>query len=119
MFVMFKSSVYLFTVILLVALLNNLVNAEHSYLNLRSTFDSSVILGELEDNQVPTLENLFQKPTYWDINNISSPCKHYDYKRNFLCQKIVTFDKEGYEQSLQDTRKLFLSRLGRFPYSVY
>lgn len=92
-------------------LVQSLINAEHTYLNLRSVFDSSVILGELEDNQVPTLENLFQKPTYWDINNVSSPCKHSDYKRNFLCQKIVTFDRDGYEKSLQDTRKLFLGRL--------
>ena len=61
--------------------------------------------------KIPTLENLFQKVTYWDINNNSSPCIYADYKRNYLCQKVVTFDRLGYEQSLQDTRKLLLSRL--------
>lgn len=89
-----------------------LVAVKDLYLNLRSSFDTSGFLDELDENQVPTLENLFQKPTYWDINNVSSPCKYYGYKRNFLCQKIISFDKEGYEKSLQDTRKLFLSRLG-------
>lgn len=83
-----------------------------SYLNVRPSFDESDFLGEVPENQVPTLENLFQKTSYWDINNITSPCKYHDYKRYVLCQKVILFDKEGYEKSLQDTRKLFLGRLG-------
>ena len=83
-----------------------------SYLNVRPSFDESEFLDGAQRNHVPTLENLFQKTSYWDINNITSPCKYHDYKRYVLCQKVILFDKEGYEKSLQDTRKLFLGRLG-------
>lgn len=61
--------------------------------------------------KIPTLENLFQKVTFWDMNNMSSPCQHYGKKRATLCHKVVSFDRDGYEKSLQDTRKLILSRL--------
>jgi hypothetical protein len=68
----------------------------------------------IDEDSVPTLEDLFQRKTYWDINNITSPCKFTDERRNFLCQKVTVFDKEGYEESLETTRKLFLGRLGLF-----
>jgi hypothetical protein len=61
--------------------------------------------------KIPTLENLFRVVTYWDINNSSSPCTYSGNKRNQLCHKVITFDQEGYEKSLQDTRNLILSRL--------
>ena len=61
---------------------------------------------------IPTLENLFQKVSFRDNSNMSSSCPHgYGIKRDTLCQKIVTFDRDGYEKSLQDTRKLILNRL--------
>jgi hypothetical protein len=62
-------------------------------------------------NKIPSLESLFQVTKYWDNNNRSSPCTHIGKKRSTLCHKVVEFDKEGYEKSLQDTRKLILSRL--------
>jgi hypothetical protein len=62
-------------------------------------------------HKIPTLESLFQVTKYWDNNNRSSPCTHIGKKRSTLCHKVVEFDKEGYEKSLQDTRKLILSRL--------
>jgi hypothetical protein len=62
-------------------------------------------------HKIPTLESLFQVTKYWDNNNRSSPCTHVGKKRSTLCHKVVEFDKEGYEKSLQDTRKLILSRL--------
>ncbi len=103
---------FLFSVLLMIVFRADFIVGKHSHLTHHSKIDSSLTQDDLEENQVPTLENLFQKPTYWDINNISSPCKYSDFKRNYLCQKIVTFDKEGYEKSLQDTKKLFLDRLG-------
>ncbi len=109
---------FLFPVLLMVLFRAYSITGKNSYLNHRPAIDSSLILDELGENQVPTLENLFQKPTYWDINNISSPCKYNDFKRNYLCQKVVTFDKEGYERSLKDTKKLILDRLGIFSLKI-
>ena len=89
-------------------------NAEiHSYLNNQPSIDDSELFDSFDSHQVPTLESLFQRKTYWSINNISSPCKFSGYRRNFLCQQMIIFDKEGYEKTLMDTRKLFLSRLGK------
>jgi len=62
-------------------------------------------------NKVPTLESLFNIVTYWDNNNRSSPCTYVGPSRATHCHKIITFDQEGYEKSLDDTRKLILSRL--------
>jgi hypothetical protein len=60
---------------------------------------------------VPTLESLFNIVSYWDNNNRSSPCTYVGPSRATHCHKVVTFDQEGYEKSLDDTRKLILSRL--------
>jgi hypothetical protein len=61
--------------------------------------------------KIPTLESLFQIVSYKDKANTSSPCAHTGKKRQAECHKVVTFDRAGYEKSLQDTRKLILSRL--------
>ena len=68
---------------------------------------------ELNKKQnIPTLESLFQKTIFKDNNNVTSECPYeYGRKRDTLCHKIVSFDKEGYEKSIQDTKKLILSRL--------
>lgn len=99
-----------FITLLVILMFYRVIHGEYSFP--RSSFNNIERLRNLEEDHVPTLEDLFQRKTYWDINNISSPCKHTDYKKNFLCQQIVVFDKEGYENSLENTRKLFLGRLG-------
>lgn len=73
-------------------------------------FEESRYTTHASRNKIPTLEKLFQKTSYRDPSNHSSPCKHKD-RRNTLCHKIITFDQEGYERSLQETRRLILSRL--------
>lgn len=62
-------------------------------------------------NRVPTLESLFQVVTYRDNLNSSSPCTHVGKRRNTECHRVVTFDRAGYEKSLQDTKRLILGRL--------
>jgi hypothetical protein len=61
--------------------------------------------------KIPTLESLFQIVSYKDKANTSSPCVHLGKKRQTECHKVVTFDRAGYEKSLQDTRRLILNRL--------
>ena len=61
--------------------------------------------------KVPTLESLFQVVTFRDNMNTSSPCLHQGKRRLTECHKVVSFDRAGYEKSLQDTRNLILSRL--------
>ena len=82
------------------------------YADLRNN-DYEKYSSELNRNfKVPTLDSLFQKVSFRDNGNISSMCPHgHGIKRDTMCQKIVTFDREGYEKSLQDTRRLILSRL--------
>ena len=70
-----------------------------------------VIVSNSEENNTPKLDKLFQVTKYWDNNNRSLPCTHIGNKRSILCNKVVEFDREGYENSLKDTRKLILSRL--------
>jgi len=65
-----------------------------------------------EEFDIPSLENLFQKVSFRDNKNASSECPHvHGRKRDTLCHKIVSFDSEGYEKSIQDTKKLILNRL--------
>ena len=68
---------------------------------------------ELNNNyDIPTLESLFQKVTFRDNGNSSSGCPHEPgIKRDTLCHKIITFDRDGYEKSIKDTKKLILNRL--------
>lgn len=101
-----------FITLLVILMFYRVIQGEYSFA--RSSLTSIERLRDLDEDHVPSLEDLFQRKTYWDINNISSPCKYTDYKKNFLCQQIVVFDKEGYEDSLETTRKLFLGRLGLF-----
>ena len=66
---------------------------------------------DINKNKIPTLENLFQIVSYWDKTNSSSPCPHFGSKKTLLCDKVVTFDRQGYEKSLANTKKLLLNRL--------
>ena len=68
---------------------------------------------DLNNNfDIPTLESLFQKISFRDNKNSSSECPHkHGRKRDTLCHKLVSFDSEGYEKSIQDTKKLILNRL--------
>lgn len=81
------------------------------YLNLKPNFDYEKYSLGANKHRIPTLENLFQTVTYWDMNNSSSPCKHDGKKRSTLCQKVVSFDHVGYEKSIKDTKELILNRL--------
>lgn len=85
--------------------------ASSQYLNIKPNFDYDKYSMGSNKHRIPTLENLFQTVTYWDMNNASSPCKHDGKKRSTLCQKVVTFDHVGYEKSIKDTKELILSRL--------
>lgn len=60
---------------------------------------------------IPSLASLFNVITYWDKNNASSPCSHSGKKRDLECTKVVTFDRAGYDKSIEDMKKLILSRL--------
>lgn len=60
---------------------------------------------------IPSLASFFNVVTYWDKNNASSPCSHTDRKRDLECKKKVTFDRAGYDKSIEDMKKLILSRL--------
>jgi hypothetical protein len=84
--------------------------AFHNHLKYHNEYDKYTA-GLNKNFKIPTLENLFEMVTYMDNNNVSSPCTHVGKKRDTLCHKIVTFDKSGYEKSLQDTKNLILSRL--------
>lgn len=60
---------------------------------------------------IPSLASLFNIVTYWDKNNASSPCSHVGKKRDLECKKVITFDRAGYDKSIEDMKKLILSRL--------
>lgn len=77
-----------------------------SYLNLKPTFDYEKYSYGMNRHKIPTLENLFQTVTYWDVNNASSPCPYDGKKRSTMCQKVVTFDQNGYDESLK-VREIF------------
>ena len=107
------SSYLIKTLIILQILKLNLAEyiASSHYLNLKPSFDYEKYSIGLNKHKIPTLENLFQIVTYWDVNNSSSPCKHDGKKRSSLCQKVVSFDQAGYDKSLKDTKQLILNRL--------
>lgn len=72
---------------------------------------SEKYLAKNNRQNIPSLASLFNVVTYWDKNNSSSPCSHSGRKRDLECKKVVTFDREGYDKSIEDMKKLILSRL--------
>jgi hypothetical protein len=96
---------------LILSLTSTSLSSASNYLNIKPNFDYEKYSINSNKHKIPTLENLFQKVTYWDISNSSNPCKHEGRKRLSLCQKVFTFDRDGYERSLKDTKQLILSRL--------
>ena len=82
-----------------------------SNMNYRHGYEYGKYAAGLNKNKIPTLENLFQIVSFWENTNSSSPCPYFGSKKTLLCHKVVTFDHEGYEKSLADTKKLLLNRL--------
>lgn len=106
-----------FWVWLLVMMVNSSMAGSHddttssSSSVLRSSDYSSKYSARQNRQNIPSLASLFNVVTYWDKNNSSSPCSHAGKKRDLECTKNVTFDRASYDKSIEDMKKLILSRL--------
>ncbi|RNA36749.1 Inhibin beta B [Brachionus plicatilis] len=67
--------------------------------------------GAEQQASIPSLRSLFNYTTYRDKLNKTSPCLFQGHKRDTHCQMVSFVDEEAYERSLQETRKMILSRL--------
>lgn len=99
------------------------VNSEYSSIDLNRNYEYDKYLENGGTNtmsskqqqqqhmKIPTLESLFHVVSFRDNSNSSSPCTHKGRKRQTMCHKVYSFDRDGYEKSIQDTKKLILNRL--------
>lgn len=113
-----KSTQIIFVLFFVLIANNKAEFTASSYLNLKPSFDYAKYSYGLNKHKIPTLENLFQTVTYWDVNNASSPCPHEGRKRSTMCQRVVTFDQSGYDESLKVRLKYFKLKFNSFKFKI-